>query len=271
MGKPSKTPSTNMGVSSTFPGLKIDQTLLHNRHSSSFNQTDPFTHSVLIPTMLSKIILISLALTPFASAHCKITSATGDAGGKGTALGMLAGSGNTESDVTIFNQKTGFGRTPRGGSIDPTTAVPAAMKLAGSSTLPQVSSGGSVNINMHVVNQDGAGPMACYVSADATGQDWQAMQVAQNVPGFSGLSLAADQDYPMVVQMPAGAVCTGDVAGQTGVCMVKCQNPIGPFGGTVAVQMAQGQAAGAGGSAKAAKTARSAGNVVAVRDFLKTM
>lgn len=33
-------------------------------------------------------------------------------------------------------------------------------------------------------------------------------------------------------------MCTGNVAGQENVCMVRCQNPEGPFGGCVPVQLA---------------------------------
>ena len=44
--------------------------------------------------------------------------------------------------------------------------------------------------------------------------------------------------------MPANVVCTGTVAGVANLCMVKCENPVGPFGGTVAVQMGGAAAAG---------------------------
>ena len=37
--------------------------------------------------------------------------------------------------------------------------------------------------------------------------------------------------------MAQDQTCTGNVAGQQGVCMVRCQNPQGPFGGCVPVQM----------------------------------
>ncbi|KAK5280761.1 hypothetical protein LTR40_005889, partial [Exophiala xenobiotica] len=46
---------------------------------------------------------------------------------------------------------------------------------------------------------------------------------------------------PLTAQVPAGQTCTGTVAGQDNVCMVRCQNPAlaGPFGGVVPVQMPQ--------------------------------
>jgi hypothetical protein len=48
-----------------------------------------------------------------------------------------------------------------------------------------------------------------------------------------------NEDFPFKVAMPADAQCTGTVAGQTNVCMVKLVNPsgAGPFGGCVPVQM----------------------------------
>lgn len=55
----------------------------------------------------------------------------------------------------------------------------------------------------------------------------------------------------MVAEIPANQACTGTVAGQPNVCMVRCQNDAnaGPFGGVVPVQLA-----GAGnGTAAAAR------------------
>ena len=56
----------------------------------------------------------------------------------------------------------------------------------------------------------------------------------------------------MIAEIPAGQECTGSVAGQENVCMVRCQNDAGagPFGGVVPVQLA-----GAGNETDAA-TAR---------------
>jgi hypothetical protein len=38
-------------------------------------------------------------------------------------------------------------------------------------------------MTIHQVNQDGAGPFECMVSADATGNNFQPMTVTTNVPG----------------------------------------------------------------------------------------
>jgi len=44
----------------------------------------------------------------------------------------------------------------------------------------------------------------------------------------------------MAFQMPTGTTCTGSMAGQENVCLVKIANAnaAGPFGGVIAVQMA---------------------------------
>ncbi|KAB8295324.1 hypothetical protein EYC80_007226 [Monilinia laxa] len=48
--------------------------------------------------------------------------------------------------------------------------------------------------------------------------------------------------YPFTVAIPAGITCSGTVAGQSNVCMVKIVNPskAGPFDGCVAVQQSTG-------------------------------
>lgn len=64
-------------------------------------------------------------------------------------------------------------------------------------------------------------------------------------------------DQPMVAEIPANQACTGTVAGQQNVCMVRCQNDAnaGPFGGVVPVQLAGAGGAG-NGTAGGAATAR---------------
>ncbi|KAK5258528.1 hypothetical protein LTR40_007734 [Exophiala xenobiotica] len=74
------------------------------------------------------------------------------------------------------------------------------------------------------------------------------MAVTQQVPGRLGLSLSGSTtNFPLTAQVPADQTCTGTVAGQDNVCMVRCQNPAlaGPFGGVVPVQMPQTSATSA--------------------------
>ena len=115
-------------------------------------------------------------------------------------------------------------------------------------------------MTLHQINGDGAGPMSCSVDPTAKGDNFQDMKISTNVPGNNGKSGAANQDFPLVAQMPAGVTCTGTVAGQNNLCMVKCQNPAGPFGGVVPVQSggnggAAGGANGASGTTSATTTA----------------
>lgn len=48
----------------------------------------------------------------------------------------------------------------------------------------------------------------------------------------------------MAFSVPAGTTCSGSMGGQSNVCLVKIanSNPAGPFGGVIAVQMADGSA-----------------------------
>lgn len=79
--------------------------------------------------------------------------------------------------------------------------------------------------------------MACSISADATGNTFTVMQITTQVPGTNGRSTVSNTDFALVADIPAGTACTGTVGTTTNVCLVKCQNPAGPFGGVVPVQM----------------------------------
>jgi hypothetical protein len=58
----------------------------------------------------SSIFALALLTAPLVSAHGLIASATGDLGGKGQGLGVVAGGVNQQSDVTTFKQGN-FGST----------------------------------------------------------------------------------------------------------------------------------------------------------------
>jgi hypothetical protein len=124
-----------------------------------------YTHILLsFPTFimfvqLSTVISI-LSISSLVSAHGKVASVTGDAGGNGTALGILggvvpgAGSNDvTEIDTTVFKKRkiatNGLGRTMNGGK-NKAKMVHAAMAQSGD-TLPQVSDGGYVTGSFHIV------------------------------------------------------------------------------------------------------------------------
>ena len=203
--------------------------------------------------MYSKIVCLAICALPLVAGHCKITSATGDASNdKGTALGIQAGSGNSQADVTVFKGNAAFGDlvqvnirddesimiiltcNPQAGAVDPAALLP------GVNAIPKVTAGGTLTMTLHQINADGAGPMTCSVDPTSKGTAFQAMQITTNVPGNNGKSNAANADFPLVAQLPAGVACTGTVAGVSNLCMVKCANPAGPFGGVVPVQSGAG-------------------------------
>jgi hypothetical protein len=153
-----------------------------------------------------------------------------------------------------------------------------AMALSGS-TLPQVSStGGSISGTFHIVTTDGAGPIKAVIDPTATGKfsNGTLLDVVTQVPGKNGNIAAPKQrslwaralvsaglmkrasnvneDFPMKFSVPAGMTCSGTVAGQSNVCLVKIanSNPAGPFGGVIAIQMS------GSGTATAANTTKRA-------------
>ncbi|KAF2122579.1 hypothetical protein BDV96DRAFT_639158 [Lophiotrema nucula] len=214
----------------------------------------------------SKTSIVSfslLATSQLVAGHAAITGATGDAGGQGSAIGIdpntpRDGTGRNpfQQDSTRFRNAAAdqCGETLGGGTNDVQAGTAMVMQLNGP-TLPQVSAGGSLNMTLHQVNGDGAGPYNCSVDATGTGNGpWTSIQVTQNVDGNARgrNNDNSKTDLPLAVAMPANMACTGTVAGQSAVCMVKCQNPAraGPFGGCVPVQQA-----GAAGAAAAAPAA----------------
>lgn len=214
------------------------------------------------------ILIAALLASPLVSAHGKVAVVTGDLGGNGTALGIkgavVAGAGTnskTELDTTTFNVgNANCGETVAGGTNKAATGIKAAMALSGS-TLPQISmNNASISGTFHIVTSDGAGPLSAMVDTTGLGDFTNAVKatVTTQVPGTKGnikkttkrweeLAIRAglmkratniNEDYPFAVAIPAGTNCTGTVAGQTNVCMIKIVNPsnAGPFGGCVAVQ-----------------------------------
>ncbi|CAE6436234.1 unnamed protein product [Rhizoctonia solani] len=125
----------------------------------------------------------------------------------------------------------------------------AEMEAAASNGIPSATASGEIQMTLHQVNQDGAGPYTCDISADGgntfQAAMFQAAKVTKNVPGaFLGLSTATAEDFPLNVQMPAGMQCAGGPNGDA--CVVRCRNatPAGPFGSCAVVTNAQ-PAAGA--------------------------
>jgi len=147
----------------------------------------------------------------------------------------------------------------QGGDNDIQAGTQAVLAMT-NGQLPQVSAGGEISMTVHQVNGDGAGPYECMIDTSGTGTNWQAIDVTQQVPGNNGRSQARATDIPLKAAIPADTTCTGTVAGQTNVCMVRCQNPAraGPFGGCVPVQQAGAAPAAPAASNAAAGTAATA-------------
>jgi len=200
------------------------------------------------------ITLGLLAFAQLVAGHGAIIKAVGDAGGPGSAIGVDPATPRDgtrrnpfQQDSTRFkgDNAAACGQTLGGGENDIVAGTKAVMDQNGA-TLPQVSAGGSIDMTLHQVNGDGAGPYTCQINADGTGGDWTDIDVTTQVEGTNSNNRAnAMQDLPLSAAIPAGQTCTGNVAGQNNVCMVKCQNAAraGPFGGCVPVQMVQGGAA----------------------------
>jgi hypothetical protein len=106
------------------------------------------------------------------------------------------------------------------------TSLAAQQKLTGN-LIPQISAGaGVLTMTFHQINADGAGPISCSISTDATGKTFTAITVSTNVPGTNGKSTAANEDFPLIADIPAGTACTGTVGALENVCAVKCANQV---------------------------------------------
>ncbi|OAA47929.1 CAS1 appressorium specific protein [Metarhizium rileyi] len=210
--------------------------------------------------MSFKAVLATSALlaSQLVSGHSVIVKAVGNAGGQGMALGVNPATPRDgtrrnpfQQDATRFRgaNAQSVGETVGAGGNSVESGTSAIMSEMGGQ-LPQVTPGGSLQMTLHQVNGDGAGPYTCMINSDGTAQNWQNIQVTQNVEGNQrGRNNAgSESDHPLTVAIPANQQCTGQVAGQSNICMVRCQNPAraGPFGGVVPVQMAQAANNGAG-------------------------
>ena len=222
--------------------------------------------------MILTAALALFATAQLAAGHGAIIAATGDAGGTGMALGIDTSTPRDgtrrrpfQQDSTRFRGDTAetFGETLGGGANQLEAGTAAIMAETGDQ-LPQVSQGGEVQMTLHQVNADGGGPYTCMINADGTGTQWTNIQVTTTPPGRnsrnrvcislgslyglflraqtngSGIQEGEATDFPLTAAIPAAQNCTGSVAGQDNVCLVRCQNDAraGPFGGVVPVQMA---------------------------------
>jgi hypothetical protein len=203
--------------------------------------------------MSLKSFAVTSLLASLVAGHGAIISATGDAGGSGMALGVDTATPRDgtrrdpfQQDSTRFRGAAAatFGETVGAGANQLEAGTRAIMAETGDQ-LPQVTQGGEVSMVLHQVNGDGGGPYTCGINADGTGANWTPITVTTTPPGQNSRNRnGAQTDFPLVAAVPAGQECTGNVAGQDNVCLVRCENAAraGPFGGVIPVQMASGNA-----------------------------
>lgn len=201
--------------------------------------------------ILATSVLLAARLV---AGHAAIIYAIGNAGGLGMGLGVNTSTprdGTTvkpfQQDATIFSGASAntVGKTLGGGENNIESGT-AAIMAETRDKLPQITTGGELSMIIHQVNTDGAGPYSCRINADGTAKEWLSVQVTLNVEGDANgnNNKGVKMGHQLNVAIPTITKCTGTVAGQNNVCLVRCQNPAGagPFGGVVPVQMRVGGA-----------------------------
>ncbi|KAI1735833.1 hypothetical protein F4680DRAFT_293842 [Xylaria scruposa] len=200
--------------------------------------------------MYFSYLLSSTVLLAVANAHGVLIAAQGIRGSP-TSVGFKVHSelprnctsiSPCQQDTTIIrdaeisaNVVNECGRTELDGNIDIGENTENALAAG---TVTQVKAGSTVDVTIHQVNADGAGPYTCDVIAQGNNGviTFPNVAVADNVPGVNGFSQAKEQDFTIKVTMPDNLNCTGSSAGN--VCTVRCRNNAlaGPFGGCFPVQ-----------------------------------
>ncbi|KAM0613809.1 hypothetical protein ACHAP0_005246 [Verticillium nonalfalfae] len=128
------------------------------------------------------------------------------------------------------------GRTELSGNIDIGENTENALAA---NAVTQVTKGSSIEVTIHQVNADGAGPYVCDLDQTSNGLRLVGqipLNVTNNVPGANGFSQAKAQQFKVTVTLPDDLACTGASTGN--VCTVRCRNNAvaGPFGGCFPVQ-----------------------------------
>jgi len=199
--------------------------------------------------MIASVFLATLLSAASVSAHGVIIGVQGEKGSpKGVGFQVsnsiarnCTGISPCQQDTTIIrdqeiatNVVNECGRTEIGGNIDVGTETENQL-AAGQVT--QVKKGTVMQVTIHQVNADGAGPYVCDLDQTSnSGVLSRNLTVTNNVPGSNGLSQASTEDFTMSVAMPDDVNCVGGSTGN--ICTVRCRNnaQAGPFGGCFAVQ-----------------------------------
>jgi hypothetical protein len=194
-------------------------------------------------TMFAQILPLA-ALLALVDAHGVILAAQGDTGSP-PSVGFqvndaIARNCTTinpcQMDSTIIRDAeiaagtvNSCGRTKLTGNIDVGEVTENALAA---NEVTQVQSGSQMQVTIHQVNADGAGPYFCDLDEGSnTGIFSQNLTVTNNIPGANGLSQAQAQDFNITVTMPNNFKCVGGSTGN--VCTVRCRNnaQAGAFGG----------------------------------------
>ncbi|PHH69608.1 hypothetical protein CDD82_7652 [Ophiocordyceps australis] len=163
---------------------------------------------------------------------------------------------DAEIDANVVNQ---CGRTQLKGNIDVGENTENAIAEG---KVTEVEPGTEMQVTIHQVNADGAGPYTCDLDETSnTGVISQNLTVTNNVPGANGLSQAKAEAFNITVKMPDQFTCTGASTGD--ICTVRCRNNAlaGPFGGCFPVRLA-----GAKGQSNNANSIRTADPAQKIND-----
>ncbi|EPS45933.1 hypothetical protein H072_71 [Dactylellina haptotyla CBS 200.50] len=115
-----------------------------------------------------------------------------------------------------------------------------ASKACKANKVPYVSQGGWLQITVHRVNQDGAGPFRCRIDTDGAGKYSYDAEIITQVSGHGGIECCKDLwKHPLKVKIPDNLQCNIKSGGKTNVCIMRCENnaPNGPFGGCIPFEL----------------------------------
>ncbi|KAF3933023.1 hypothetical protein ABW20_dc0105879 [Dactylellina cionopaga] len=113
-------------------------------------------------------------------------------------------------------------------------------KAASTNKVPVCTQSGWINIKVHRVNQDGAGPFRCRIDSDGQGKYGADLEIIGQVSGNGGIECCKDLwKFDLKVKIPADQQCNVKSGGKENICIIRCENgaPNGPFGGCIPFQL----------------------------------
>ncbi|EPS38801.1 hypothetical protein H072_7436 [Dactylellina haptotyla CBS 200.50] len=117
--------------------------------------------------------------------------------------------------------------------------------LISNNSLPQATQGGKISFQTFQINDDGAGPLQCYLSVKGDATEWTGQLGIPRQPSSGPYSVnygSNQKSWPVEVNLPAEFTCQGSYNGVNNICIMKCHNfaANGPFGGCIAFQQMDG-------------------------------